>query len=299
MNLRAPAGVLRLGCPVWACADWRGSLYTRAARRQEFLPQYARVFGAVEGNSSFYALPSEATVRRWADEAPPGFRFCFKFPRSVTHENALGAAGTDLDRFLALMRLLPDRLGPLLLQLGPAFAPRELPALDRFLENLPDRHRYSVEVRHPGWYDGGSAEQECDAVLRAHSVARCNFDTHDMFESEIVDHTTAVSQARKPRLPRRAAATAHETLVRFVGRNTIEDSRPALEFWVDQVAAWLEQGHEVFFFTHTPDDAMAPQLARLFHAMLRERLPRLPALAAFEGEAEAARAAEAHQGALF
>jgi uncharacterized protein YecE (DUF72 family) len=136
-------------------------------------------------------------------------------------------------------------------------------------------------------------------VLRAHAAARCNFDTHDVFESQALDETTAISQSRKPRLPRRAVATARETFVRFVGRNAIEASRTALSFWVERVADWLERGHEVFFFTHTPDDAMAPQLARLFHGVLCERLPRLPALAAFAGEAEAARTAEAHQGGLF
>ena len=72
MDSMPDLGTLRLGCPVWAFEGWRGSLYTRAARREEFLPQYARVFGAVEGNSTFYGLPAEATVRRWAAEAPPG-----------------------------------------------------------------------------------------------------------------------------------------------------------------------------------------------------------------------------------
>lgn len=280
-------GTLHLGCPVWACEGWRGSLYTRGAARAEFLPQYARVFGAVEGNSTFYGLPAEATVRRWAAEAPFGFRFCFKFPRRVTHDARLAGHEADGARFLDLMALLPGRTGPLLLQLGPGFAPRDLARLERYLAALPRDFRYAVEVRHPGWYADAGAERAFDAVLAAHGVARGNFDTHDVFEAIEPDATTAISQGRKPRLPRRAVATAREAFVRFVGQNQIERSRAALDFWARKVEAWLLEGREVYFFTHTPDDAMAPRLARMFHLMLRERLPALAPLPAFAGELEA------------
>lgn len=39
----------------------------------------------VEGNSTFYALPSSAAGARWRDETPEHFRFCFKFPSDLTH----------------------------------------------------------------------------------------------------------------------------------------------------------------------------------------------------------------------
>lgn len=296
MQTMRPPGALRLGCPVWAFEGWRGSLYARAARREDFLPQYARVFGAVEGNATFYGLPPEATVRRWAAEAPPGFRFCFKFPRAVTHERQLVGAQRETDAFLRLMALLPDRLGPLLLQLGPGFGPRHLDDLDRFLGALPRGVPCAVEVRHAGLYDDGPAEATFDALLTAHGAARCNFDTADVFGAEASDASTAQAQSRKPRLPRRAAAPAGPAFVRFVGRNRIEASEPALARWIAPVTDWLASGREVYFFTHTPDDASAPHLARRFHGMLRAALPALPPLASFPGEAEPPAAV---QGGLF
>ena len=296
MHSTPSIGSLRLGCPVWAFEGWRGALYTRGARREDFLPQYARVFGAVEGNSTFYGLPAEATVRRWAAEAPPGFRFCFKFPRTVTHERQLVDAGRDTEAFLRLMALLPDRLGPLLLQLGPGFGPRHLDDLDRYLGSLPRGFACAVEVRHAGLYDDGPAEAAFDALLAAHGAARCNFDTADVFGAEAADASTAQAQSRKPRLPWRAAAPAGPAFVRFVGRNAVEDSVPALAQWVAPVVDWLASGREVYFFTHTPDDAAAPHLARRFHGMLREALPALPPLAPFPGEVEPAPTV---QGGLF
>jgi uncharacterized protein YecE (DUF72 family) len=277
-------GRLYLGCPVWAYPGWRGALYTRDARREDFLPQYARVFDAVEGNATFYGLPTEATVRRWCVETPPGFRFSFKFPRVVTHVAKLEGADRETAAFLGRMALLPDRLGPLLLQLGPNFGARDLPRLDRFLAALPAGLAIAVEVRHSDFHGEGPGERDLDALLVASGAARGNFDTQDVFAAPAADETTEVAQGRKPRLPRRATHTAGPAFVRFVGRNAVADSAPGLGFWVERVAGWLEAGIDVHFFTHTPDDALAPELARLFHRMLAVRVPTLPALAPFPGE---------------
>ncbi len=288
MSTSAITGRLYLGCPVWAFHGWRGALYTRDARREDFLPQYARVFGAVEGNATFYGLPTEATVRRWCDETLPGFRFSFKFPRAVSHDAKLEGAGRETEAFLARMALLPDRLGPLLLQLGPNFGACDLPRLDRFLASLPDGLAIAVEVRHPDFYDEGTGERDLDALLVERGAARANFDTQDVFAAATADETTVAAQSRKPRLPRRATHTAGPAFVRFVGRNVVADSAPALAFWVERVADWLGRGLDVHFFTHTPDDAMAPELARLFHRMLAARVSGLPALRSFAGEDEPA-----------
>lgn len=286
MTTSTAPGRLFLGCPVWAFAGWRGSLYTRSARREEFLPQYARVFGAVEGNATFYGLPTEATVRRWCDETPAGFRFSFKFPRAVSHDAKLVGAERETAAFLDLMGLLPDRLGPLLLQLGPNFAARDLGRLDQFLQSLPSGPSVAVEVRHPDFFLDPAAERDLDALLLARRAGRGNFDTHDVFAAPAADETTSISQGRKPRVPRRATYTTGPAFVRFVGRNTVSESVAALEFWVERVACWLEDGVDVCFFTHTPDDTMAPQLARQFHQLLARRVSGLPALGPFPGEIE-------------
>lgn len=277
-------GTLYLGCPVWAQANWRGALYTSDARREDFLPQYARVFGAVEGSATFYALPGETTVRRWADGTPQGFRFVFKFPRAVTHDRKLIDAHACTDSFLARMALLPERLGPLLIQLGPDFGARDLPTLADFLRALPDSFDYVVEVRHPDFFDDGPNEAALAVLLAARGIARGNLDTTQVFESPDRDDSTRRAQYEKPRVPRRAVHVAGPALVRFVGENEIARCDAALDFWVDQVGSWLERGIDVYFFAHAPDDINAPALARRFHARLATRVGSLPALAPFPGE---------------
>jgi len=48
-----------LGCPIWSNKDWVGELFAPDAKQKDFLQQYASVFNTVEGNTTFYGLPTE------------------------------------------------------------------------------------------------------------------------------------------------------------------------------------------------------------------------------------------------
>lgn len=86
---------------MWANAEWRGSLYPPHAGSDGHLADYARVFSAVEGNTTFYSgAPRPETVAAWARQTPPHFRFCFKLPARLTHERRLVGVGSEVDAFL-------------------------------------------------------------------------------------------------------------------------------------------------------------------------------------------------------
>ena len=51
-----------IGCPSWSENAWREYLYPVDARSSDYLALYSQVFNAVEGNTTFYARPSAATV---------------------------------------------------------------------------------------------------------------------------------------------------------------------------------------------------------------------------------------------
>ena len=74
-----------LGCPSWSENVWREYLYPVDAKTSDFLSLYSQVFNAVEGNTTFYASPSPATVQRWAETMPAHFRFTAKFPGDISH----------------------------------------------------------------------------------------------------------------------------------------------------------------------------------------------------------------------
>ena len=277
-------GQLHLGCPVWACPEWVGDLY-RSTNRRTWLKDYSSVFNTVEGNSSFYALPSPDVVRNWARETMPGFKFSLKFPREITHDAQLvGAHQTSL-LFFELLQVLADeeRLGPTFLQLPPSFSGGSIPQLRSYLKAIPREFPIAVEARHADFFDDQEYERQFDDVLTESQCDRVLFDSRALFSRPADDAIEKVSQSRKPRSPLRHTVTYRHPFVRFVGRNRIELAAPWIEEWADVVAKWIKQGLAPYVFTHAPDDAHAPRFAETFHAAVRNRLPDLPPLEPWPG----------------
>lgn len=282
--MSAPLGSLRLGCPLWAHAHWRGSFFTPEASRTDFLPQYASVFPTSEGNSTFYGLPAPAVIARWAAEAPEHFRFCLKFPRAITHDLQLIEADDATEEFIARILPLKGRLGPAFLQLHASFGPRRLGDLDRYLALLPRTCPYAVEVRHPDFFVPGGPSDEIGALLLRHGVEWVTFDTRGLFAASADDPFTQDAKRKKPRLPLMVRALTNNPFVRFVGDPDISRNDSILRFWADLVVDWLRAGRSPYFFTHHPDDALAPALARHFYQLVRAREPSLPELPTFPAE---------------
>lgn len=256
-----------LGCPGWGLKSWLGRLFPPETRASDFLAAYARVFNTVEGNTTFYALPSAETVARWRDQTPPEFRFCFKFPRAVTHERQLVDAGDEVARFLDRVAPLGERLGTLFLQLPPAFGPAQLGRLAAFVAALPPGPRYAVELRHPLFFAGGAEEDAAVELLRAHGLDQVVLDTRGIHAS--ANPAFADVRARKPNLPVVMRATADRPLVRCVPHEDFAASAPLVATWLPTLARWIADGKRPYVFLHAPDDTFAPANAYAFHAMLR------------------------------
>jgi uncharacterized protein YecE (DUF72 family) len=135
----------------WNYAAWVGPFYPLGTRPAEFLPIYSRAFRGVEVDSTFYAIPDARAVTAWRERTPRDFTFTLKMPQEITHERRLADADDLVQMFLDRARELGPKLGPILLQMGPDFAPSELPALERFLPGLPRDLRFAIEVRQREW----------------------------------------------------------------------------------------------------------------------------------------------------
>jgi len=259
-----------LGLPIWNRADWTGELFPPGTAPGQRLAAYASVFNAVEGNTTFYATPPASTVARWAEQTPPSFRFCFKLPRTVTHDRLLVNAQREAEAFMRVITPLQPRLGPVLVQLPPRFGPDRLPALEDFLLGLPPQAGYAVEVRHPGYFEG-SVAAELDAMLAELGVDRVVLDTRGVHEAVGDDPALAEAHRRKPRLPAPAVATAGRPVLRYVANPELAANDERLEAWADHAVQWLEQGRRPYLFMHVPNDFHAPRLARRFFEHLSAR----------------------------
>ena len=139
------------------------------------LERYAEYFNAVEVNSTFYRLPRRATIERWRESTPDGFRFAVKLPRSITHEARLVDVEAETSSFCELVAAFGDKLGPLLVQLPPSL---ELDA-EVALEFLAHLVRVSpapvvLEPRHPSWFTNDAERLLTDSgVARAAADPSC------------------------------------------------------------------------------------------------------------------------------
>ncbi|NGP87334.1 DUF72 domain-containing protein [Fodinibius halophilus] len=259
-----------LGCTVWSLRDWVGNFFTDDAKQREYLKQYSSVFNAVEGNTSFYNIPSKDTIEKWGRETPDIFKFCFKFHRSITHQKQLQGVEDDVKRFLETFDPISDRLGPFFIQLPPQFSPQQFSRLEQLLKILPSAYRYAVEVRHPDFFDHGREEHRLNRLLKTYSINRVIFDTRKLHEMKSNESSVLEAKKKKPQVPVRFVNTASRPIVRFVGSNDPIANKSYLKEWAIVVADWIKEGLHPYVFTHSPDKVSQPPIAKLFHQLLSD-----------------------------
>lgn len=260
---------------MWAHRAWVGRYLPAGTPAGAELAAYATWCNAVEGNTTFYALPEPITVARWAEAVPEGFEFAFKLPRTITHDRRLRHADDELAEACARLRPLRAHLAPVSIQLPASFGPDDLDVLDRFLAGLPRDLDWSVEVRHPAFAPDGHAERAVNDLLHGHGVDRVLLDSRALFAAPPRTAAEHDAWARKPRLGVRPVATAERPVVRFIGQSDPDATRSYWQPWVPKVARWIAEGRRPLVFVHTPDNASSPELARRFWTDVADAAPEL------------------------
>lgn len=257
-----------LGCTGWSLNEWVGNFFTDDARQEDFLTQYASVFNAVEGNTTFYNTPGRKIVENWGKRTPDGFKFCFKFNRSITHLKGLHGVEDDILRFIETFEPIEERLGPFHIQLPPKFSPKEIERLENVLAVVPSSYSYAVEVRHPDFFDHGRNENRLNRLLKSYNVDRVIFDTRKLHSIRSDEPSIVEAKKKKPKLPVRFQTTGSRPFIRFVGSNDVLNNEPYLKEWAIIVADWIKEGLHPYVFTHSPDRVSQPAIARRFHQIL-------------------------------
>ncbi|HEY4131837.1 MAG TPA: DUF72 domain-containing protein, partial [Gemmatimonadaceae bacterium] len=155
------------------------------------------------------------------------------------------------NEFFDRVRELEHKLGPVLIQLGPDFAPTELPAIAHFLPRLPRDIRFAVEFRHRGWIHDGLL-----ALLAEHSVALA------LDDAKWIPRKQLFQLATRP--------TADFLYLRWLGpdRNLVDYSRiqvdrtRELEAWAEVIRSFAADGRDVFGYTGNQFAGHSPATAR-------------------------------------
>lgn len=232
-----------VGTSGYSYKEWKGTFYPDDLPAAKMLSFYAEHFGSVEINNTFYRMPAESVMTKWAAEVPDGFRFVLKAPQRITHMKRLNGAEDDIRYFLAIAATLGPKLGPLLFQLPPNLK-KDVPRLRDFLLHVPRTFRVAMEFRHDSWMD-----DEVYAALRDRDAALCAADT---------DETPDPDQVLVP--------TASWGYLRL---RRAEYSDDQLAAWAGRVAgqAWSDA---YVFFKHE-DEGKGPLFAKRFLAVYSSR----------------------------
>ncbi len=269
---------LYIGAPIWGLKEWVGNFFPAKSKQHDFLSLYSHRLNTVEGNTTFYSLPSAETADRWVEETPPGFKLCLKFPKIISHQLRLQKAEAETKAFIDTLIRLGDRVGPSFLQLSPTFSIANLPSLISYLDSLPREFQYAVEVRHESFFTE-PGEAALDEALGSRGIARIVFDTRSLERMDsVLDAAVQKALEQKPRMPVRFTRTASFAFVRFLGYPMLGEDVDLLDEWAERVARWLKTGDEVFFFCHMPGDRDVPILIRDFYERINAHylLPPLP-----------------------
>jgi len=227
-----------VGTSGYSYKEWKGTFYPDDLPAAKMLPFYASHFGTVEINNTFYRMPDEKLVTKWASEVPDGFTFILKAPQRITHQRKLDAP-EEVAHFFQVASTLGAKLGPALFQLPPYFR-KDVQRLRDFLGVVPKDKRVCLEFRHESWMD-----DEVFAALREHDAALCAADTDE------------VPDPGKILVP-----TASWGYLRL--RRT-EYSDEQLAAWARRVAA--QSWSDAFVFFKHEDEGKGPIFAKRFIAI--------------------------------
>ncbi len=144
---------IHVGTSGFAYKEWRGSFYPEKMREKDMLRYYAERLRTVEINNTFYRLPSQETLLRWAEQVSAGFTFVLKASQRITHRQRLKPESAETVAYLfETARALGERLGPVFFQTPPLLK-KDAGRLRAFLAALPPAHPVAFEFRHETWFD--------------------------------------------------------------------------------------------------------------------------------------------------
>jgi uncharacterized protein YecE (DUF72 family) len=273
---------LFIGCPIWSFKGWVGNFYPPKTKPADYLREYAHRLTTVEGNTTFYAIPSKQTITGWAEEMPAGFHFCPKIPRVISHEGRLSQHIGDVIAFVEFMSGLNPRLGPMFLQLPPRFGPNLFSELEAFLSHWPDNVRLAVEVRHLDWFDRPQ-DDRLNQLLRERNMARVVIDTRpirnlkgDASIRGSAYESLLEARERKPDLPVIPKRTADFIFIRYIGHPQETFNSAFLIEWSGYLAEQLSDGADAYVFCHSPDNMIAPYLCRDLYQQVSSKFPLPP-----------------------
>jgi uncharacterized protein YecE (DUF72 family) len=264
---------LSLGTSSWVFAGWKGVFYPDKLPKAEQLAYYAQHFNTVEANTSYYALPKPSTLLNWVESVPPGFTFCLKFPRAISHEKRLVNCEEETLAFLEVLRSLGPAAAPGFLQLPPDFTRQRYgKTLATYLDWLAPRStdlRIGVEVRSVDLMTPAFARFLAERGMTLVVVDR--------------EGTPGLFEVWDPLV--QTGVAPGFVVIRWIGDDKhgpkgdaelVAPRDAQLDLWARRLVAWWRAGLDVYGYMHNPYEGHSPASVRRLQERVAPLLPLPP-----------------------
>ena len=227
-----------VGAPKWGYKHWLGKLYPKGTKDTDFLIEYAMHFNTVELNATFYGLQPADRMAAWRQmvKQSSDFRFCPKFPQSISHIRRFRNTDDITKEFYKSVSAFGNHLGPLYLQLADNFTPKTFHDLKTYLMELPKEIPLFVEARNKNWFAEPEYRDSLFNLLMELGIGSVISDTAGRRDCVHMELTTP------------------HAFIRFVNSRDEGTDLKRLDEWVKRLKSWKEQGlKSLWFFIHAGD----------------------------------------------
>ncbi|HYO21973.1 MAG TPA: DUF72 domain-containing protein [Flavisolibacter sp.] len=240
---------IHVGTSGWSYQHWKEVFYPHKLAAAKWLPYYAGIFPTTEINGSFYRLPSEDTVKKWAELVPDDFVFCPKMSRYLTHMKKLKDPEEPLERFFSVFNYMEKKMGPVLIQL-PEMLRFNYDVAEHFYRLLKFQYKayeFVIEVRHETWL-----QEDSLTLMTRYDIGFVISQSGGFF-------------------PYSEKITAKNIYVRFHGPADLYASaysNEMLQQFAKKFKRWVKEGHKVWAYFNNDIHAHAVRDAQRLMQML-------------------------------
>ena len=233
-----------VGCAKWGRKEWLGKIYPEKLKEADFLKEYVKHYNSIELNATHYKIYGAKAIAKWeANATGKQFKFCPKFPQSISHYSNFLNAQESTTAFVEGILAFKENLGPIFLQVSEKYSPGRKENLFKYLAALPTDLQFFLEVRHPDWFADTILKKELFDTLRHLKIGA------------VITDTAARRDCTHMHL------TLPKTFIRYVGNSLHATDYTRIDEWVKRIKHWLDNGlEELYFFMHMHDEALSPDL---------------------------------------
>jgi hypothetical protein len=230
-----------IGSSSWGHTSWVGNVYPPKTPATKFRNIYPNYFNAAELNATHYKIYSPEIISNWAASARgKDFKFCPKFPQSISHFSGFKDVEDLTNSFIESIAAFEELLGPAFLQVSEHFSPQKSDALLGYLETLPKDLDVFVELRHPEWF------------IRSEELF---LPFQQMGKGLVITDTPGRRDCAHMCL------TVPKFMLRFVSNQDHATTFLRVQAWAERIVSWIDNGlEEVYIFIHPNAEEVIPDL---------------------------------------